>query len=40
MVPFLKFTPKTFIDNLEMGHALAHLLEALRCKTEGRGFDS
>jgi hypothetical protein len=40
MVLFWKFSPKTFIDNSEMGHAVAQLLEALRCKTEGRGFDS
>ena len=26
--------------NIYMGHAVAHLVEALRYKPEGRGFDS
>jgi hypothetical protein len=36
----LKFAPKTFIDKLEMGHVVVQLVEALRYKPEGHGFDS
>ena len=40
MVLFFKFSLKNFIDTLEMGHTVAQLVEALRYKPEGRGFDS
>jgi len=40
MVLFLKFSLKTFIDTLEMGHVVAQLVEALCNKAEGRGFNS
>ena len=40
MVLFVKFCLKTFIDTLEMGHTVGQLVEALRYKPEGRGFDS
>ena len=33
--PFFVVSPK-----VQLGHALAQLVEALRCKPEGRGFDS
>jgi hypothetical protein len=34
MVLFLKFSPKTSIDRLEMGHAVTQLVEALRYNPE------
>jgi hypothetical protein len=40
MVLFLKVPPKTSIETLEMGHAVMQLVEALRYKLEGCGFDS
>ena len=33
----LIFSPATLV---QWGHAVAQLVEALRCKPEGRGFDS
>ena len=29
-----------FLGCKDLGHAVAQLVEALRCKSEGRGFDS
>ena len=31
---------KTYNNVIPMGHAVAQLVEALRYKSEGRGFDS
>jgi hypothetical protein len=40
MVLFLKFSPNTSIDRLGMGHVVTQVVEALRYKPEGCGFDS
>jgi hypothetical protein len=38
--PVFEIPSKNFIDRLEMGHAVTQLVEALRYKPEGCGFDS